>query len=72
MFLISIIRNELNISKFQVTKLTEEKKQLSEKLNESSNADHNLIKSRISCLNSELQHVHSLKCEIEKDLNNLG
>ncbi|RTG87310.1 uncharacterized protein DC041_0004264 [Schistosoma bovis] len=72
MFLISIIRNELNISKFQITKLTEEKKQLSEKLNESSNADHNLIKSRIICLNSELQHVHSLKCEIEKDLNNLG
>ncbi|CAH8470423.1 unnamed protein product [Schistosoma intercalatum] len=65
------LQNELNISKFQITKLTEEKKQLSEKLNESSKADHNLIKSRINCLNSELQHVHSLKCEIEKDLNNL-
>ncbi|CAH8476976.1 unnamed protein product [Schistosoma rodhaini] len=65
----SRLQNELNISKFQITKLTEEEKELSGKLNESPKADHKLFEGRIAYLNSELQHVHSLKCEIEKDLS---
>ncbi|KAK4473807.1 hypothetical protein MN116_003141, partial [Schistosoma mekongi] len=71
----SRLQNELHILGSHINELTEEEIQLTKKLNEDFEDEHShsasLLKSRIMCMGEELQNINSLKCDIEKNLNDI-